>query len=440
MNRKTMLIIGGVVIVVILIIIMAVAISGNDKTPTSNNGSSNETITLEYWGLWEPESVMQPIIDKYQAQNPNVIIKYTQKSFTQYEENLNTRLTEGSITGSPAPDIFRINNTWLSKYQNKLYPAPSNIVAISSIQQDFYPTVINDFIGTDGQVYALPMEIDGLALYYNKQIFKQAGLIEPPATWDAVITTAKQLTKKDSNGVITQAGIALGTSKNIKHSADILSLLMLQNGADIINTTNNQMNITDDRAISSLEFYTDFVNVHETWSEDLRSDLEMFYTGKLAMMIAPSWTTFDILNSNSTIEFGLVPTPILGTTEIYYGHYWAEAVSANSARPDIAWDFIKFLNQEEQLKELYSNSSQIRAFGEPYSRVSMASQLQNEPYVSAIMRMAPYFKSWKKGEEAYVNESFDTAINSVVSGGIEAISALTTAQTRINEKLMVSVQ
>jgi len=440
MSKRTMLIIGGAVIVLILIIIIAIAISKGSDKPNSNNSETTGTVVLEYWGLWEPESVMQPLIDKYQAKNPNVTIKYTQKSFTQYEENLNTRLTEGSITGSPAPDIFRINNTWLSKYQSKLYPAPSGTIAISSIQQDFYPTVINDFIGTDGQVYALPMEIDGLALYYNKQIFAQAGLVEPPATWDAVISTAKQLTKKDSNGVITQAGLAVGTSKNIKHSADILSLLMLQNGVDVINSTNNQMSITGDRAISSLEFYTDFVNVHETWSEDLRLDLEMFYTGKLAMMIAPSWTTFDILNSNSTIEFGIVPTPILGTTEIYYGHYWGEAVSANSARPDIAWDFINFLNQEEQLKELYSNSSQIRAFGEPYSRVSMGSLLQNEPYVGSIIRMAPYFKSWKKGDENYVNESFDTAINAVVSGGVEAASALTTAETRINEKLIVIIQ
>jgi multiple sugar transport system substrate-binding protein len=438
MSRKTMLIIGGVVIVVIIIIIIAVALSG--KKDSNTNPEETETIVLEYWGLWEPESVIQPLIDKYQAQNPNVIIKYTQKSFTQYEENLHTRLTEGSVTGSPAPDIFRINNTWLSKYQGKLYPAPSNTVAISTIQQDFYPAVLNDFVGTDGQIYALPMEIDGLALYYNKQIFAQAGLVEPPATWDAVISTAKQLTTKDSGGQITQAGLALGTSRNIKHSADILSLLMLQNGVDVINSTNNQMSITDARAISSLEFYTDFVDVHETWSDDLRVDLEMFYTGKLAMMIAPSWTTFDILNSNSTIEFGLVPTPILGTSEVYYGHYWGEAVSANSARPDVAWDFINFLNQEEQLKELYSNSSQIRAFGEPYSRKSMAGLLQNEPYVGAIIRMAPYFTSWKKGEESFVNESFDTAINSVVSSDTEANSALTTAETRINEKLLVSIQ
>lgn len=443
MNKKLLIGIGAGLIVIILIILGLSIFSKNKSKSTTNsdhNDSTGQQVTLEYWGLWEPESVMQPLIDKYHQQNPNVTVKYTQKSFTQYEENLYTRLTEGSTSGTPAPDIFRIHNTWLSKYQSTLTPAPQSLISASTLQQNYYPAVLNDFVGTDGQVYALPLEIDGLALFYNKQLFTQEKLSEPPATWDAVIETAKKLTKTDANGNITQAGLAMGSAKNIQHSADILSLLMVQNGVDIMSDNNMEINLTDDRAISSLEFYTDFVKVHKTWSVDMESDLEAFYTGKLAMMIAPSWATFDILNSNSTIEFGIVPTPILGTSQVYYGHYWGEAVSKSSSHPVEAWKFIMYLSQEEQLKDLYSNSSQIRAFGEPYPLQSMSAQLEGEPYVSAIMKMAPYFKTWKKGEEAYVNESFDTAINSVVEGGNDAASALTSAQTRINNKLATSIK
>lgn len=442
MNKKLLIGIGVGLIVIILIVLGISLFSGTkDNTTTgTDNSTSGQQVTLEYWGLWEPESVMQPLIDKYQQQNPNVTVKYTQKSFTQYEENLYTRLTEGSTAGTPAPDIFRIHNTWLSKYQSSLTPAPQSTISASTLQQNYYPSALDDFVGTDGQVYAVPLEIDGLALFYNKQLFAQENLSEPPATWDAVIETAKQLTKTDANGNITQAGLAMGSAKNIKHSADILSLLMVQNGVDIISDNNMEMNITDERAISSLEFYTDFVEVHKTWSVDMESDLEAFYTGKLAMMIAPSWATFDILNSNSTIEFGIVPTPILGTSQVYYGHYWGEAVSLSSAHPAEAWDFIMYLSQEEQLKELYSNSSQIRAFGEPYALQSMSDQLTGEPYVDAVMQMAPYFKAWKKGEETYVNESFDTAINSVIEGGNDAASALSSAQKRINDKLATSIK
>jgi multiple sugar transport system substrate-binding protein len=440
MNKNLIIgIVGGILVILIIIAVFALT---NKKDPSPENIDTGQQVVLEYWGLWEPASVMQPLIDKYQAQNKNVTVKYTQKTFTQYEENLSTRLTEGSVTGSPAPDLFRIHNTWLSKYQSKLYPAPQNLISTSQYVQDFYPTAQQSFLGTDGQIYAVPLEVDGLVLFYNKQLFAQEGLVEPPPTWDALIETAKKLTKTDANGKITQAGISIGVARNVKHSADILSLLMMQNkgNSEIIDATNTQMSITGDQYISALEFYTDFVKVHKTWSVDLPSDLEMFYTGKLAMMIAPSWATFDILNSNSTVEFATVPTPIVGTKEVYYGHYWGESVSKNSSNPTVAWDFINFLSQEAQLKEFYSNSAQIRAFGEPYSRKTMSGLLINEPYVGAVMKMAPNFQSWKKGEEGYVNESLDTAITAVAENGVEASRALLDAQQRINEKLATSIK
>lgn len=441
MNKRTILIIGGVLLVIIIAVLLITSFrKDSDDTSTGGGSLNGAPVVLEYWGLWEPESVMQPLIAKYQQTNPNVTIKYTQKSFTQYEENAYTRVKEGSVTGSPAPDILRIHNTWLSKFRPYLSPAPSNVISLSEYQQTYYPTANKDFVGTDSQIYAIPLEIDGLMLFYNKEIFEAAGFTEPPKTWDSIIETAKVLTKKDGSGKITQAGIAMGSSANIEHSADILSLLFLQNGVDVINDTNTEMNITDARAESSLEFYTDFVAVHDVWSPDMRSDLETFYTGQLAMMIAPSWRAFDILNSNSTVEFGVAPTPILGTSQVYYGSYWGEAVSRNSVNSLQAWDFVKFLSQEAQLKELYSNQSQIRAFGEPYPRQSMSNLLSSDPYLGALMTMAPNLTAWKKGEETFVNEALDTAINQVVEGGLDASEALLQAQKRINDKLATTIE
>lgn len=441
MDRKKLLLIGGIALVVIIAIILLVVLLGKKNNDGNNTDGTDtgETVVLEYWGLWEPDAVMASIIEAYEADNPNVKIQYTQKSFTQYEENAYTRLKEGSTTGSPAPDILRIHNTWLSKFQPYLYPAPSDVMTVSDFQQTYYTTAVNDFIGTDSQIYAIPLEVDGLAIFYNKELLEAEGYNEPPETWDAIIEAAIELTKKDSGGNITQAGLAMGSSNNIQHSADILSLLMLQNGADLTNDDYTEVNLSDSRAVSSLEFYTDFVLEHQTWSPSLASDLEMFYTGKLAMMIAPSWVAFDIINSNSAVEFDTVPTPILGTSQVYYSHYWGEAVSRNSDHPADAWKFIEYLSEQEQLKELYSNSSQVRAFGEPYSIQNMSSLLDGEPYVDAIMQMAPYFQSWRKGEEAYINEALNTAINQVVESGTDAASALSEAETRINTQLAKTV-
>lgn len=430
MNKNLLFIIGGVVLFITIGIVIFSLVGRNNK----NNNKQNQ-IVLTYWGLWEPESVMQSIIQKYEAQNPNVKIQYVQKPFTQYDANLYTRIQLNAVDNTPAPDIVRINNTWLSKYQTLLSPLPNDKMSPNTYASTFYPTAIKDFTGTDGRIYAVPLEIDGLAMFYNKKILTANGIKTLPTDWDTFIEVSKKLTKTDSKGKIIQAGAALGSSKNIKHSADILNLLFLQNSIEIIDSTNKVVNLISPRAISALDFYTSFTSKHNTWSTELGNDLEVFYSGKLAIMFAPSWRAFDIINSAPNIEFGIAPVPQLpGNIPINYAMYWGEAVPATSKYKDQAWDFILYLSRAENMKEFYSNSSQIRAFGEPYSRVDLNSELLNQPYVGAIMEMAPTMTAWKMGEQGYVEENLRTAINQV-NNGINAQEALREAQTRINTKL-----
>lgn len=441
MNRQKIIIIVAVVLTIVVGLLLVLSfMNRNDGDNSGNNnnngGSSNSSpVVLEYWGLWEPEEVMQPLIDKYQKENKNVTIVYTQRSFTQYEENVYTRVKQGSVQGSPAPDIFRMNNTWLPKFQQYLSPVPEAVYSEAQYSDSFYPTALQDFKGTDQKLYAVPLEIDGLALYYNKELLAAAGEDTPPTDWDEIIDLAKTLTVKDSSGKITQAGLAMGTSNNVNHSADILSLLMLQNGAQINQNFNTEVDLTSDRAVSAMNFYVDFANEHQTWSADLPNDLEMFYSGKLAMMFAPSWRSFDILNANPRLEFATAPTPIIVGEELYYSMYWGEAVSSKSANQAEAWKFINWLSQQSQLKELYSNSSTVRAFGEPYSRESMASELSNKPYVGAIITMAPDMQAWKMGEQGYIEKRLREAITDVAQNGVDADQAMLEAEKDINKKL-----
>lgn len=441
MNKQRLLIIGAVILTVIVGILLLISLlnRGGDNPPDDNddndNNDNNSAVVLEYWGLWEPEDVMQPLIDEYQDENSNVTIKYTQKSFTQYEQNTYTRLEQGSTEGTPAPDIFRMNNTWLPKFQQYLSPVPEAVYTASEYRQDFYPTATSDFTGTDQRLYAIPLEIDGLSLFYNKELLALAGESEPPSDWDSIIEFAKTLTKKDGSGKITQAGLAMGSADNVTHSADILSLLMLQNGAEINQNFNTEVDIDSDRSVSAMNFYVDFINEHQTWSTDLPSDLEMFYSGTLAMYLAPSWRAFDILNANPRLEFGIAPTPIIAADEVYYSMYWGEAVSAKSSNQAEAWKFVKWLSEESQLKKFYSNASGVRAFGEPYSRVSMASDLSGQPYVSAVVDMAPNMTAWKMGEQSYIEQRLRDAITDVAENGVTANVALAEAEEDINERL-----
>ncbi|KKR05606.1 MAG: Multiple sugar transport system substrate-binding protein [candidate division WS6 bacterium GW2011_GWF2_39_15] len=431
-NQKRLLLIGGGILIVVIVGIVLFSLAGGKK---DNNTQQTKT-TLVYWGLWEPDSAMQSLIDKYEKQNTNVEIQYVQKPFTQYEANLYTRIQQNTIDNTPIPDIVRVNNAWRSKFESLLAPMPDSVMSAATYSSTFYPTALKDFTGSDGYIYAVPLEIDGLTLFYNKKLFNSAGYSEAPTDWDAFIEYAKKMTKKDTNGVITQAGAALGTSKNIKHSADILNLLFLQNAVDIISADGKTVTLSSTRAQSALDFYTAFTTEHQTWSTDLATDLETFYSGKLAMMLAPSWRAFDIINSAPNIEFGLAPVPQLpGNDPVNYAMYWGEAVPKTSPNQAEAWKFIKFLSEPEQMKEMFSNSSQVRAFGEPYSRKDLASEMGSNPYVNPILKMASTMKAWQMGEQGYVEESLRTAINDVIASDTPSDQALREAEERINLKL-----
>ncbi len=403
-----------------------------------NNDGEVKNVELVYWGLWEPSSVIQPLIDEYESTHPGVKILYSQQTSSNYESRLFTRLQQASSSTEPAPDIFRIHNTWTPKYYSYLSPLPEDIMARDQYSEIFYPTALSDFTAKDGKLYALPLEIDGLVLFYNKQLLADAGFSEPPKDWDSLIDLAHKLTKKDSSGKITQSGLAIGTSRNILHASEILSFLLLQEGVELIDSTRTNVTLNTTKVESILNIYTEFATGKQAvWSPDLRYDLEMFYSGKLGMMIAPSWRAFDVILSSPTIEFGMATLPQLGANEqkVYYSTYWAEAVNKSSQNTDIAWDFINFLAQKENMMAKFSNESKIRAFGEPYSLAELNSSMSGNLYLTAIAEMAPYMKSWQMGDEAIVKQTFEQLITSVVEDGEDPDVALKNAQENINDQL-----
>jgi multiple sugar transport system substrate-binding protein len=441
-DKKTLLLIllgvGVVLILGILIIVLLRKDGGSNNDDTT--GSINYSGELTYWGLWEPDSVMQSVISSYESLHPGVTINYVQKSFSNYDDNLYGLLTEGSSSDILVPDIFRIGNAWLPKYQKYLAALPTSIMSVEEYTETFHPTVVSDFTGKDGSIYAIPWSIDGLGIIYNKQLLQSAGYDEPPSDWDTFVEAAQAMTIRDDSGQITQSGLAMGTANNIRHSASILSYLFLLNKVDLIDTTRTVVNLENTDAEIALTVYTEFTDDEEgTWSSNLRNDLDLFYEGKLAMMFAPSWRAFDIIEASPAIEFDIAPLPQLpGNEEIYYSMYWGEAVSAYCENKPLAWDFIKYLSSAEVQKELYSNASNIRSFGEPYSRKDLVTEMQGLPYVSAIAEMAPNMQAWQMGDQDFVERKLDEAITNVVEYGMEASTALKDAQSEINDQLAQS--
>ncbi len=95
-----------------------------------------------------------------------------------------------------------------------------------------------DFI-KNHHIYGIPLTVDTMALFYNEDLLANAGIAQPPTTWDEFKKDVERLTRIDEYNNIIQAGAALGTSENIYRAGDILAMLMLQSGCSIVNLRNS---------------------------------------------------------------------------------------------------------------------------------------------------------------------------------------------------------
>ncbi len=335
--------------------------------------------TLTYWGLWEPEEVMAPLIAEYESQNPTVQIEYTQQKVDQYRQRVQAAIRDGS-----GPDIFRFHNTWIPMIQNDIVPAPTAVLSAGMIEQDFYPIMSRDLVIND-EVYGVPLMYEGMALLYNQNIL-EAAAAQPPQDWNQVRALATQLTIRNGER-IERAGIALGTAGNVDHFSDVLGLMLLQNSA-------NPADPTSINVQHALEFYTIFARSDRVWDETFPASVDAFANEQVAMIFAPSWRIFEIQRANPNINIGVVRTPQLGGTTVTWGTYWAEGVSANSKNTQEAWKFLAFLSQEEQLRTFHDEGASYRSFGELYPRVEMAKNLLSNSLIQPYLEDALYARSW----------------------------------------------
>jgi multiple sugar transport system substrate-binding protein len=398
--------------------------------------TGNQTVELTYWGLWEDDSTINSLISDYEAKNPNVKIKYVRQSQQDYRERLTNAFAKGQ-----APDIFRFHNSWVPMFKDYLDSMPATVMNAAEFSQTYYPVASSDLTSGTG-IVGIPMEYDGLTLFINEDLFAKAGAT-PPMTWDELRTLAKELTIKDDQGTITQAGVALGRTENVDNWQDILALMMIQNGVDLNNPTGQL-------AEDALTYFTVFSTVDGVWDATLPPSTTAFASGKLAMYFAPSWRVFEIKQQNPDLKFRAVPLPQLPKSnpndpDVSYASYWAEGVWSGSSSKNkaAAWDFLKFLSTDDSLQKLYKNASAVRLFGEPYPKVSMASTISTDTYIGPLISQAPYAKSWyldsmtwdgPTGINSLMSKYFEDAINAVNSG-TTANAALTTAAAGVTQVL-----
>ncbi|MDP2649614.1 MAG: extracellular solute-binding protein [bacterium] len=356
----------------------------------------DEKVTLTYWGLWEDKRTMASIISDFERQNPNITVDYVKQDVKDYRERVVTRINNGT-----GPDLFPFHSTWLPMFSDLLLPLPQDTINKNDLQNYFYPVSQKDLV-KNGAIYGIPLSVDTLSLFINKESFAAAGLTAPK-TWEEFSRISRTLTVKDENGNIKNAGAALGTFDNITHAPDIISLLMVQNGADLKNLSGTSQNTID-----ALNFYVQFAKEEDrVWDEKLANSINVFAQGNLSMYFGYSWDIFTIKALNPNLNFEVDPVPHLPGRNTTIASYWPDGVSVKSKHQKEALMFLKFLYQKEVMQKLYSEESKTRLFGELYGRKDLAENLKSNNLIYPFVDQAKDSSS-----SFFASDTSDNGLNS----------------------------
>lgn len=405
-------------IALVLFVFLIVKFLKKDNTGTSSPSTkvttSTKTVTINYYGLWEPTSVMKPVIDAFEKQNPGIKVNYQPQSSQDYQDRLKT-----ALEGQGSPDVFRLHTTWLPLFVKYILPAPANTISSTEISTNFYP-VVSKLLVSNNQVYGVPLTVEGLGLYINTSMLQQKQ-IKTPKTWEDLVVAAKLLKEEDPNtGKIIRAGVALGNTTNVEHWPDIVSLMLLQAGTKLTNLKTPEVETT-------IDYYTKFVTKLRVWDDTLPPSTIAFANEKVAMIIAPSWRAREIKAMNPALSWEVVPVPQLPDVEpLNWATIWFETVSKDSKHPQEAWKFVSFLASANAQQILFDSAALDRGFPQsPANKASANTALKNPvvaPFVTSMETATSFYT-------ASMTRDSKTALNSRLIKYLEdAVNAISQSQ------------
>ncbi len=431
MSQTKLIIIGGVVGLAVIMLLLFLVLG-------SFGGGQIKPVTLQFWGVFDDLSFYDSAISAFERANPSVKIIYKQIPFEDYEKEL-----VNSFAAGTGPDIWLMHNTWLPKHADKIQPLPQEVLkgeknplfTIKEFQDQFLDVTLAD-LTQGGQIYALPIYVDTLGLYYNKDLFNTAGIASPPATWDEFNDDVKKLTTIDQRGNIIKSGAAIGTADNINRSTDILTLLMLQSGVRMTDSEHRSATFSQqvegqNVGETALQYYTSFADPAKsvyTWNSQQHYSIDAFTEGNVAMLFNYSHQIATLRSKSARFNFGIAPVPqIAGTPKtVDFANYWAPTVSKQSANPVTAWKFLVYLSSAP------GAAPYVNAANRPTARKDLIEQQKIDPDLGVFASQALIAKSWYQIDNSAIETIFAEMIDNVNFGRMPARDALEAAENKVN--------
>lgn len=294
-------------------------------------------------------------------------------------------LLEAGASGGEMPDVFWMHSNEAVRYMANdiLLDITDKIAESDKLEMDKFPEDIKEMYQWNDKTYAVPKDVDTIAIWYNKDMFDEAGIEYPDGswTWDEFYDIAEKLTKED--------GSQFGFAANPSNEQDTWMNIIYSMGGSVL-TEDNKSGFDDPNTIKAMNFVDKCIkNVMPpaaTMSET-GTDV-LFSSGKVAMISQGSWMVSGFKDNEYIVEHADVArlpkdAETGRSVSLYNGLGWA--ASANTSMPDEAFQLIEWFgtkDMQQKQADLGVTMAAYEGMSEGWVKSTDAFNLQ--PYLDAM--------------------------------------------------------
>jgi ABC-type glycerol-3-phosphate transport system substrate-binding protein len=384
------------------------------------------------WGTL-PRDAFRTVFNEVTANDKDFqVVEYVEKDLRTFDLELLTAIAEGR-----SPDLIVLRSDAIVAHRGKLRGISYETVPERTFK-DTYIDGAEIYLLSDG-VYGLPFAVDPMVMYWNRDIFSSSGLATPPRTWEELVAiTEPAITEVDASLGITRSALGFGEYANIRNAKNILSLLFLQSGTEIVTEAKDGYQITLEEtrrggippADASLSFYTQFANpagTEYTWNRALPQDRQEFASGDLALYfgLGSEYRAIDAANPNLNFDVTQVPQGSGATIKRGFGAFYAFAIPRASGNAQGAWQAARVLSGQATSAALaeYLDLAPVHR-----SEIGKGS---SDPYRQTLYTAALTARAWLDPDPAGSENVFKTMIEDVTSGRTRVSDAVDDAVDRL---------
>jgi sn-glycerol 3-phosphate transport system substrate-binding protein len=405
----------------------ATALAGSIATP-----AAAETELRFYY----PIAVSGPItklIDGYAAefekQNPGVKVKPVYAG--DYVQTIGKALT--AMKGGDTPEMAILLAADIMTLTDENAVAAVDDLAKTAEDKawlaGFYPGFMEN-ARLAGKTYGIPFQRSTPVLYWNKDMFREAGLDpdKAPANWDEMLDFAKKLTKKDASGNVTTWGIQIPTDGN---TSWLFTGLTTANGVRLANPEGSKTNFADPKVVEALQYLIDLSKAGvqppglTSWGTTPKDFLEK----KLAMM----WTTTGNLSNiknNASFPFGvgMLPAKVSYGAPTGGGNFYIFK-NISPEKQDAAFKFVRFMTTPERAAEWSIATGYVATSPAAYETPAMKQYITTFPPASVARDQLKYaVPEITVHEGQRVMKVFNDALQAAITGSKAPKAAMDDAQ------------